>query len=190
MISRKAYIDKYIHHYELNGKSGAGGGLGQKMSLLADGGYREGMSLLDYGCGWGCLLEGLVDTTDYIGVDIVPQAIEIAQQTFPGKDFQVLDIGKLEVEPKDFAVAFSVFTHARKEDVPDCLADMYRNLNPKGRGLVDILEGEDKESPHFRYWERDAFEAELEKAGFDHYWLYQKLWPNGFTHTYFALRKS
>lgn len=187
MVTRQEYIRHYIKHYKKNGKIGAGMGIGTKPQLLKDCGYTKG-TVLDYGCGWGVVSQCFNES--YLGVDIVPQAIEIAKKEFPEKKFRVLEIGKLKTSARDFVFAFSVFTHARKSDVPDCLSDIHRNLKKSGIAALDILEGEDKQDIHFRYWNKQDFIKELEKAGFEIKETFVRKWNNNFTHTYFILRKA
>ena len=185
-ITREEYISAYTKHYKIMGKRGSGIGLGDKEDLLKNCGYKMG-SVLDYGCGWGAV--SVLFNDGYIGVDIVPQAIEIARKEFPKKTFRLLEIGKLSIPQKDWAIALSVFTHALKSDVQDCLKDIHGNLRDGGTAIVDILEGHGGDI-HFRYWEKEDFEKELKRAGFNIKRSFKKKRQNGFTHTYFILVKS
>lgn len=191
MVNKKDYLDHYRNHYLAYGKSASGVGLGSKPELLEEAGYEHGMSLLDYGCGWGALAGWLPKETSYLGVDITPEAIDLAREENPNRNFKVIENGQLKTFPKDFAVAFSVFTHALKEDVPLCLKDIHHSLKKTGTALVDILEGaESRSDMHLRYWSKQDFENELTKAGFVVKDSFVRHWSNGFTHTYFILNRK
>lgn len=189
--SKQQYQQHYSQHYHVYGKSASGVGLGSKPKLMEDAGYKQGMSLLDYGCGWGALAGWLPKETSYLGVDITPEAIDLAREENPNRTFKVIENGQLKTFPKDFAVAFSVFTHALKEDVPFCLRDIHHSLKKTSIALVDILEGNESRSDlHLRYWSKQDFEKELDKANFIVKDSFVRHWNNGFTHTYFILNKK
>jgi SAM-dependent methyltransferase len=74
---------------------------------VADG--RERFSLVDYGCGYGALVDFLEEqgrSFDYTGVDLSEAMLEHAQAAHPGRAFTG---SAAEVEPADFAVASGVF---------------------------------------------------------------------------------
>jgi len=185
---RDAYIADYINIYKENGKDGSGAGLVDKAERIRLFGYDDKFSLLDYGCGWGAILSG-INPKDYLGVDIVPQAIELARKEFPDRNFEVLEIGKLKTEPKDFAIALSVFSHALYSDVPDCLNDISSNLKTGGGAIIDILEGDKKPTLNIHYWNLDKFIEELAQVGLKV--LDSKKYTSsiGYVHTYLKLTK-
>lgn len=187
-MTREEYINHYIRVYNNNGVKGSGGGLAYKPSYLKEAGYSDEMTLLDYGCGCGFILDG-INPKDYIGVDIVPLAIDIAKEKHPERKFEVLEIGKLKCPPMDFSIAMSVFTHARYEDVDDCLQDIYRATKNGGTALIDILEGDKPETEHIRYWNKAKFENKLKNNGFKIEKIFYKTGINQYTHLYFVLKK-
>lgn len=187
-MTQAEYIDHYRQHYRTYGDKGSGTGeYERKLALWKEQGYTNGMSVLDYGCGWGAMLPGITNRKDYLGVDIAPEALEIGREKFPEANFQQLEIGKLDCPQKDFVCAMSVFTHARYEDVPDCLRDLHRSLKEKGFGLIDFLRGECNEDPHVRFWPEDEFLREVRKQ-FKAEVIGDIAWP-GFTHTYVRIWK-
>lgn len=190
MINKSNYITHYNDHYKKNGLAGSGVGLGEKPSLLKMAGYKDGMSLLDYGCGWGALAGWLPKTTEYVGVDLIKEAIDLAKKQNPDRNFLVIENGELKITPKDFAVAFSVFTHALVESVSDCLSDIYNNTKDNAIIFLDILEGDPRNSSlHIRYWDKNDFCKVLNSHNMIVRNSFVRKWDNGYTHTYFVLEK-
>lgn len=190
-MADKNYTDFYIKHYDQGGKGAAGTGEHViKGSLWKRAGYKPGMSVLDYGCGWGAMVPEIHDPELYLGVDIVPKAIELAKQEFPGVRFQHFVSGELrKVGNFDLVVAMSVFTHIPYADVPAALSDIHQNMNDSGFGIIDILDG--NKNPHHRYihfWPLPEFETVLQEAGFSSLFLETIIWP-GYTHTYLKIEK-
>lgn len=192
MFTREAYLEDYKQIYDNLGVAGSGAPELKKCQAYYDlpmrGGYIKGDSLLDYGCGWGAMCAG-IDALDYYGCDIVPRAIELAKEHFPNKQFEVLDIGKLNIPQKDFCIALSVFTHTLKEDVDECLGDIARNT--KKGALIDILEGDDSQSNlHIRYCNKEEFIKKLEKFGFKVRGEFKIMAQFGYEHTYLICNKK
>jgi ubiquinone/menaquinone biosynthesis C-methylase UbiE len=190
-FTREEYLKDYTLIYTSSDEGGSGGAEYKRSQEYYDlpkrGGFKDGMSLLDYGCGWGAMCAGL-EVEDYYGCDIIEHAINLAKKHFPNKTFEVLEIGKLNIKPKDFCIALSVFTHCLFEDVDDCLDDITRNTI-KG-ALIDILEGDkDKSDIHIRYWDREGFIKKLEEHGFKVKGEFSITAQYGYVHTYFILEK-
>jgi SAM-dependent methyltransferase len=75
------------------------------------------LTLLDYGCGTGNLLEflqlsPLAETVKYSGIDLSPRVLERAQAKFPAATFRCIDITQpgADIEPYDYVVSNGVFT--------------------------------------------------------------------------------
>lgn len=190
MFTREAYQKDYEQIYR-DLKEGGSGGAEYKRGqdyydLPKRGGFKDGMSLLDYGCGWGAMCVGL-EVDDYYGCDIVPEAIELAKKHFPNKKFEVLQMGKLNIEPKDFCIALSVFTHTLPQDVDDCLGDIARNT--KKGALIDILAEKKESSLHIRYTDKDWFIKKLAEFGFKVTGEFDISAQYGYVHTYFICEK-
>lgn len=189
-FTREQYLAEYTEFYNSGNEAGSGATAEQRTQEYYDipkrGGYKKGMSLLDYGCGWGAICNEI--DTDYYGVDIIPKAIDLARKHFPNKKFDVLEIGKLKCPKKDFCIALSVFTHCLLEDVDDCLGDIARNT--KTHFLVDILEGDPEQSNlHVRYWNKDEFIKKLKKHGFKVTGEFKITAQYGYVHTYLITEK-
>lgn len=183
-FTREDYITEYTYIYDTLNELGSGATEEQRTQeyydILTRGGYEKGMSILDYGCGWGAMAR---EIDDYYGVDIIPKAIELAKKNFPDKKFDILEIGKLKCKKKDMSIALSVFTHCLLQDVDECLGDIARVT--KSRFLVDILEGSDSQSNlHVRYWNKDEFIKKLEEFGFKTIGEFKITAPYGYVHTY------
>jgi cyclopropane fatty-acyl-phospholipid synthase-like methyltransferase len=186
-MTRDEYVKLYDDHYKARGLEGAGTGeYERKEQLWKDVGWDKYKLTLDYGCGFGAMAK-VCDPDFYRGIDISAEAIKLARQQFPSHSFNVFTIGKLDISPVyDFVAAMSVFTHARYEDVQDCLKDIRNTLSDTGFALIDILEGAERQMVDAftcRY-PLDDFLNELDKAGFTGDKVAEISWSNGFTHTY------
>lgn len=77
------------------------------------------MTLLDFGCGAGHLLEHLRaeqrKDIRYIGLDMSPKFVELCRDKFPGTEFLCGDIlqGDVEIPQVDYVVMNGVFTEKR-----------------------------------------------------------------------------
>lgn len=188
--TREQYVQFYSGLYETSGIGVAGIGLGNKVLYLQKAGYCDGMSFLDYGCGWGAILQG-INPTAYLGVDMAAPAVQQAEKTFPGRQFREIKIGQLGInEAFDFVAAISVFTHTPYADVDDSLKDIYLALKPGGRAMVDILEGDPADETEFiRYWRKEEFVKKLHQIGFEIADTFKTIGNYQFQHTFFAIRK-
>lgn len=65
----------------------------------------KGSTVLDIGCGYG-RMSTLFDK--YTGVDISPDFIQLAKETYPDKKFVCADLNKLPFKDKEFDVGFMV----------------------------------------------------------------------------------
>ena len=190
-FTREEYFKQYSEFYDQGGIAASGSPEFNRSQAYYDlpkrGGFEDGMSLLDYGCGCGAMCGGL-EVEDYYGVDIVPKAIELAKQHFPNKKFDVLEVGKLKCEPKDFCIALSVFTHCLPQDTDDCLRDIATHTT-KG-ALIDILEGKPEKSDlHVRYWNKEEFIKKLKEFGFEYTGEFSNTSQYDYVHTYLILKK-
>jgi SAM-dependent methyltransferase len=63
-------------------------------------------SILDYGCGYGALLEHVTDPSSYVGYDLSKEMVAVAQQRHPCVRFTS---SESELEPVDCVVASGIF---------------------------------------------------------------------------------
>ena len=100
------------------------------------------ITLLDFGCGAGHLLEYLraEQRSDirYIGLDMSPRFIDLCRDKFPGTEFLCGDILREEVEiPKvDYVVMNGVFTEKRSlpfAEMFDYFREVLRRVYPLAR---------------------------------------------------------
>jgi len=183
------YIKAYEDHYRNNGRLGAGGGDGKtKVTRWKKAGFVDGMSILDYGCGCGAILEGIEDKSQYLGVDIVSQAIEYARLDYPECTFKVFTPGTLKTPKKQFIGAGSVFTHTARDLVEQSIKDIKQAMNKDSLGIIDILEGDSNNNTiHLAYWNLQEFAELLLSHGIGSVQIDKVKHPNGFTHTYLAI---
>lgn len=115
-------------------------------SVLYWAGLRNGMSLIDFGCGSGRLawvLGKLSIKLDYLGIDIDQRLLDYAKSKSP-PHFRFALSQALRVPAPDASAdmicAFSVFTHLRHTETYVYLHDMHRLLRPGGKLVFSFLE--------------------------------------------------
>jgi ubiquinone/menaquinone biosynthesis C-methylase UbiE len=131
--------------------------IGQREADLVAGlGLKEGMSLLDLGCGSGRLATQLGkrfgDRIEYLGIDVVQVLLDYAASRAPASYRFVLNSElrlPAEAASADMIVAFSVFTHLHLEESYRYLQDAARVMKPSGLIVFSFLEMD-------RHW--DIFE--------------------------------
>lgn len=185
-FSKQDYIDHYDNHYKRSGLSGSGTGeYLQKIAMWYDLGYKDGMTVLDYGSGWGAMLPGITNKKGYLGVDISPEAIRLGREKFPNVQFRVFEMGQLKDKKFDWVCAQSVFTHTPKDTVAECLEDLRGVM--KDKALVDVLYGQDNPSDmHVRHYEPEEWNRILEDNGFDYEHVKSISFPGG-KHEYYLI---
>lgn len=67
---------------------------------------QPGGSLLDYGCGYGALVDHISDSARYAGFDLAAEMVAAARERHPGVCFTS---DEDEVEPADYVVASGIF---------------------------------------------------------------------------------
>jgi ubiquinone/menaquinone biosynthesis C-methylase UbiE len=127
-----------------------GGGyelIGQiESNILVYAGLKNGMRLIDVGCGSGRLASALTKAgakVDYLGTDIVQKLLDYAiLKSDPSYKFQLhreLSIPAANASA-DVICAFSVFTHLLHHETYLYLEDMRRTLRPGGKLVFSFLE--------------------------------------------------
>jgi ubiquinone/menaquinone biosynthesis C-methylase UbiE len=126
------------------------GGLYQEVGLIEIGalryaGLKDGMSLIDLGCGSGRLASvlGRSLNIEYTGIDVVQSLLDYAKTKSPGS-YRFLLHRALSVpaadNSSDFLCAFSVFTHLLHAETYIYLKDIRRTLKPGGKLVFSFLE--------------------------------------------------
>lgn len=95
--------------------------------------HADSVGLLDFGCGLGHFLTCIEsERIAYMGVDVVPEFVDICKTKYPEKDFYLVDVLAGDTLPtSDYTMANGVFT--QKLDTP--YADMWEYLSK----IVGIL---------------------------------------------------
>lgn len=187
MSTRDEYVNAYRSHYRSQGYAGSGTGeYERKLGLWYRIGYEDWMTVLDYGCGWGAMVRGIKDTSLYMGVDIAPEAVDLARQRHPNVRFESFEMGQLDHPPVDFVAAQSVFTHARREDVADCLGDIRQVMKPESIAIIDVLHTGGNDSLLLRHYQPDDWLATLNASGLEGTAVEVIEWPTA-THTYYKV---
>ena len=160
-----------------------------EVDVLKYAGLRNGMAILDMGCGSGRLPSALGQSdlqVDYLGVDIVPALLDYAATKSP-LGYRFLCHRALSVpaaaESLDFISGFSIFTHLLHHETYLYLQDMHRVLRPGAKLVFSFLEfsaeshwgiflatveaARTATSPHLNsFIERNAIEIWATKLGF------------------------
>lgn len=85
----------------------------ERFRVLAGIGVADGASILDVGCGFGDLYQYLTDrlrNISYLGIDINPAMITVAERKYPDARFEVADFGEWNGETFDWALASGAFS--------------------------------------------------------------------------------
>lgn len=80
-------------------------------------------SVLDFGCGHGRLCK-MVPPGQYFGIDINPQAVELARRNNPGYTFEEIEVQQAYPQV-DICVAYTVFLHLDDDTLRGVLWRLY-----------------------------------------------------------------
>jgi SAM-dependent methyltransferase len=115
-------------------------------NLLLQYGLKPRSSLVDVGCGAGRLAYALRDfhQLEYLGTDIAEELLRHAVKIVQRPDWKFVKSADLTIpasdNSKDFACAFSVFTHLPHAETYIYLEEIKRVLKPGGRLVFSFLE--------------------------------------------------
>lgn len=137
-----------------------------------------GRRILDVGCAIGNITQYYVDSELVIGVDVVPEELEVARDRFAEKSFEAYNVDvtdeslqRFRDRQLDTAVCLNVLEHI--EDDVHALRNMALTLVPHARicllvpvnkwlyGPMDAIDH------HFRRYTRREFNAKVEAAGLE-----------------------
>lgn len=145
--------------YEIFGQVEAG--------ILRNAGLREGMRVVDLGCGSGRLASALhkdAARISYVGIDIVKALLKYAKTKAPTYEFILHR--DLSIPQKDASVdmvsAFSLFTHLLQPEIYIYLEECVRILKPGGKIVFSFLEF--AEADHWNEFVRTRNAAKAAKA--------------------------
>ena len=138
----------------------------------------EGSAVLELGCGPGTDAAELSAGRSYVGVDLSPVQLSIAQERAPTAQFVVGDLTSLTFRPASFdgIVAFYVFNHVPLREVEPASTAAFAWLRPGGLMMLAALptmEAEDRveewlDVPMFFAGIEPRFHVEaLRKVGFE-----------------------
>lgn len=108
-------------------------------------GLKDGMRIIDLGCGSGRTGSAIARNFDveYHGIDVVPDLIEFAKTITP-PHYHYTVVNKVDIpdedESADLLCAFSLFTHLLHEDTYVYLEEAVRVLRPGGVIVFSFLE--------------------------------------------------
>jgi ubiquinone/menaquinone biosynthesis C-methylase UbiE len=160
----EAHVSGLLQRYPLDeAMSLAVGGLYREIGVIEErivsyAGLRNGMSLIDLGCGSGRLAHVLSETMqiEYLGTDIVKELLAYAKsKCAPNYRFQLHR--ELTIPAQDDSVdmicAFSVFTHLLHEESYIYLESMKQKLKPDARIVFSFLEFGQNTDYHWHIFE-------------------------------------
>jgi ubiquinone/menaquinone biosynthesis C-methylase UbiE len=103
---------------------------------------QRGLDVLEVGCGsgYGAVLVGRLQPRSYVGIDIMPEQIELArkQAGSVGAEFLVMDAADMRAFPdasKDGVVIFDILHHIVKWR--DVIRECHRVLRPGGKMYLE-----------------------------------------------------
>jgi len=118
------------------------------VEVLERAGLRDGMSVVDLGCGSGRLAKHLglkYENLEYLGVDIVQELLDYASDQSPASYKFVLNHSltlPAATGSADMVAIFSVVTHLLHQESYLYLEEAKRVLRPGGRVVFSFLESE------------------------------------------------
>jgi SAM-dependent methyltransferase len=143
--------------------------------------------VLDAGCGpghWSAFLHELGAEVE--GVDATPEFVAHATRTWPGVDFRLGDLRRLDLPEGGLGgvLAWYSVIHAEPEEVPDVLAGLARALRPGGSLLLGFFSGSRLQPFDHRVvtawaWPVDRLVATVEAAGLTVRSTRDRAAPNG-----------
>ena len=113
--------------------------------VLVQNGLRDGMSLIDLGCGSGRGAKGVSERVqiEYLGIDIIPRLLDYAASVCP-KHYRFTCHRQLSIPADDASAdmlcAFSLFTHLLHDESYIYLQESHRVLRPGGTVVMSFLE--------------------------------------------------
>jgi ubiquinone/menaquinone biosynthesis C-methylase UbiE len=131
-----------------------------ELAILRHFGLRDGMALVDLGCGSGRLAQALGRSElriEYLGLDVVQALLDYARTITPRHYRFLLNRAltlPLANTSIDMLCAFSVFTHLFPEETYLYLQDARRALRPHGKVVLSFLEF--REPSHWTLFESTA----------------------------------
>ena len=113
--------------------------------FLVQCGLKDGMTLVDVGCGSGRLAYALRQMDiNYVGTDVVPELTAYAERICARTDWHFNVVTRLQIPMPDacadFVTFFSVFTHLRHEETFIYLKEAKRVLKPGGSAIFTFLD--------------------------------------------------
>jgi SAM-dependent methyltransferase len=131
------------------------------------------LALLDAGCGTGGYLAWMAETDAFerlVGVDLSPEAIQLAAAAVPGADLRVMGLTSLPFGNAEFDIVTlnDVLQHVHEDAVEASLHELRRVAKPSGALLVRTNGGGNarRERPDWRLYDAQALTVELERSGF------------------------
>jgi SAM-dependent methyltransferase len=115
---RARIVERYCARFRVHGDdirtlaSGTEDRRRLRFQILTEVGVTSGVSVIDIGCGFGDYFGYLRDAgiaVDYLGVDINPELVEVAQRKYPEAQFIVSDVQQESLPACDFVVSSSAF---------------------------------------------------------------------------------
>lgn len=128
-------------------------------AMLQYAGLRDGMTLVDLGCGSGRLAHVLGEDMhlDYVGIDIVADLLAYAREKCP-RNYKFILHRELSIplptHSADMVCAFSLFTHLLHEETYIYLEEAARVLKPGGTLVFSFLEFEAESEQQWQVFQR------------------------------------
>lgn len=133
--------------------------------------------VLEIGSGHGGdakLLIAKYGIVNYVGVDVSEGLLKIAKKENPGGTFLHQSVYELDFPDNSFDGFWvsAVLVHIPKNRLQEALSNLRKVTKTGGLGFISVMEGridmeESRPGRFFSLWQKDEFENELKKAGFE-----------------------
>ena len=109
---------------------------------------KENPFVVEIGCGNGReAKEILKQTNNYLGIDISPEMIKLAQEYAPEAQFEIADLESYDFPAgTDIIFSFASLLHSDEKNVRSVLKKAHRALNPNGIFFISLKSGSGKET--------------------------------------------
>jgi len=166
---------------------------GLQLRFLKKNGLQPDDTLLDIGCGYlrgGAWIIDYLEPENYTGIDISADTIqrgkELLDDELEEKNPRLLvsddlTFTEFEADSFDYALAQSVFSHLKRDDINECLANLPRVMTDTGRFYATFFDADSHtydDSNIIYSYDTDEMEALARRNGWDITFIDEEAYPH------------